>query len=74
MMSLWVDSNCLVSVAAQRACDGVVVVNVPAGFSDAGLPFGLQLIGAKGQDVALLSIAQAWHEAKDWPNARPPQL
>ena len=53
---------------------GLPVVNVPAGFSDAGLPFGLQLIGAKGQDVALLSIAQAWHEAKDWPNARPPQL
>jgi amidase len=50
------------------------VVNVPAGFGDAGLPFGLQLIGAKGQDAALLSIAQAWHEAKDWPNVRPPQL
>ncbi len=53
---------------------GLPVVNVPAGFSDAGLPFGLQLIGAKGQDAALLSIAQAWHEAKDWPNLRPPQL
>jgi amidase len=53
---------------------GLPVVNVPAGFGDAGLPFGLQLIGAKGQDAALLSIAQAWHEAKDWPNVRPPQL
>ena len=53
---------------------GLPVVNLPAGFGDEGLPFGLQLIGAKGHDAALLSIAQAWHEAKDWPNARPPKF
>ena len=53
---------------------GLPVVNVPAGFGDEGLPFGLQLIGAKGQDAALLSIGQAWHEATDWPKKRPPEL
>ena len=53
---------------------GLPVVNVPAGFGHSGLPFGLQLIGGKGQDAALLSIAQAWHEAKDWPKTRPPQF
>ncbi|MBM1219306.1 amidase [Ponticoccus sp. SC2-23] len=52
---------------------GLPVVNVPVGFSEAGLPMGMQLIGPRGSDRRLLELAQAWHEATDWPAAqRPP--
>jgi len=51
---------------------GLPVVNVPVGFSDGGLPMGMQLIGPRGSDRRLLELAQAWHEATDWPGRRPP--
>lgn len=51
---------------------GLPVINIPIGFGDNGLPAGLQLIGAPGSDARLLQLAQGWHAATDWPNARPP--
>lgn len=52
---------------------GLPVVNVPVGFGGPDdAPAGLQLIGKRGSDAALLRVAQAWHEATDWPGARPP--
>ena len=53
---------------------GLPVVNIPAGFSAAGLPAGLQLIGPRGSDTKLLQLAQHWHETTHWPQARRPQL
>ncbi len=53
---------------------GLPVVNIPIGFGKNGLPMGVQLIGPRGGDGRLLQIAQAWHTATDWPNARPPKL
>ncbi len=50
---------------------GLPVVNVPVGFGGPDdAPAGLQLIGKRGSDAALLRVAQAWHQATDWPNAR----
>ena len=51
---------------------GLPVVNVPVGFSETGLPMGLQLIGSRGGDRKLLELAQAWHDETDWPRSRPP--
>ena len=52
---------------------GLPVVSIPAGFGGPdALPFGLQLIGPRGSDAKLLRIAEGWHQATDWPNARPP--
>lgn len=51
---------------------GLPVVSIPIGFSDAGLPMGMQLIGPRGGDARLLQVANAWHGATDWPSkARP---
>lgn len=41
---------------------GVPVVSLPCGLSGEGLPIGLQLIGRRGEDRRLLSVA-AWCEA-----------
>jgi amidase len=51
---------------------GLPVVNIPAGFGEAGLPGGLQLIGRPGSDAQLLRLAQHWHEATHWPQKRRP--
>jgi amidase len=39
---------------------GCPVVNVPAGFDEAGRPMGLQLIGRPRADRELLGIAAAY--------------
>jgi amidase len=53
---------------------GLPVVNVPVGFGPDGLPAGVQLIGPRGSDGALLRLAQQWHSATGWPQKKPPQL
>ncbi|MEP6067592.1 MAG: amidase [Paracoccaceae bacterium] len=51
---------------------GLPVVAVPAGFGGPNdTPMGLQLMGARGADAALLALAERWHQATDWPNRRP---
>ena len=50
---------------------GLPAAAVPAGFGAAGLPMGLQIIGAYKSDLAVLQLAQAWHEATKWPTRQP---
>ncbi len=48
-------------------------VSVPAGFTEAGLPIGVQLLGPANSEPRLLSLAaqleaeERWHER--WPQA-----
>jgi len=42
---------------------GLPCISVPAGFSDQGLPMGLQLIGKPRADLAVLQLAQAYEGA-----------
>ena len=53
---------------------GLPALNVPAGFSDTGLPMGVQIIGAPGQDAAVLQLGEAYHQATKWPETHPPNL
>jgi aspartyl-tRNA(Asn)/glutamyl-tRNA(Gln) amidotransferase subunit A len=51
---------------------GVPAISVPCGFIPAGLPVGLQLIGAVAHEHLLLQIAQAFERAQ--PDQRRPPL
>ncbi|MGH1424792.1 MAG: amidase [Pseudooceanicola sp.] len=53
---------------------GFPSLGAPAGFGADGLPIGLQIIGRYGDDLGVLQIGQAWHEATRWPQERPPML
>jgi aspartyl-tRNA(Asn)/glutamyl-tRNA(Gln) amidotransferase subunit A len=52
---------------------GLPAVSVPCGFSDAGLPIGLQLIGRTLDEATLLRTAHAYEQATPW-RARHPSL
>ena len=51
---------------------GLPALSVPVGFSESGLPTGMQIIGRSGDDAGVLAIGQAYHRATDWPGQRPP--
>lgn len=53
---------------------GLPCLGMPAGFSQSGLPMGMQLFGPTGSDAALLAMGDAYHQGTDWPNACPPAL
>ncbi|WP_221030155.1 Asp-tRNA(Asn)/Glu-tRNA(Gln) amidotransferase subunit GatA [Actomonas aquatica] len=52
---------------------GLPGISIPAGFSSAGLPIGLQLIGQPYREADLLAVAHAYDSAHDW-NAQRPNL
>jgi len=44
---------------------GLPTIGVPAGFNEAGLPMGLQVIGKPGADLTVLQLAYAYEQAAD---------
>jgi amidase len=51
---------------------GCPIATVPAGFSDGGLPMGLQLMGPNHAELACLQLARAYEKATDWVGKRVP--
>ena len=51
---------------------GQPAITLPAGFSDNGLPIGLQIVGRPNGEFELLSLAAAWETARPWKHKRPP--
>jgi aspartyl-tRNA(Asn)/glutamyl-tRNA(Gln) amidotransferase subunit A len=49
-------------------------VSVPCGFTSDGLPIGLQIVGPRHGDAAVLAAAHAFQQATDWHQRRPPLL
>jgi Asp-tRNA(Asn)/Glu-tRNA(Gln) amidotransferase A subunit family amidase len=53
---------------------GWPTISVPCGFSASGLPIGLQISGALGQDALVLQLAHAYERATDWHSRKPPAI
>ena len=51
---------------------GQPVISVPCGFSDDGLPIGLQIVGRRHADSTVLQAAAAYEQAAPWADRRPP--
>lgn len=51
---------------------GLPSLAVPCGFGADGLPMGMQLIGRSGADARVLAAGEAYHQATQWPQRRPP--
>ena len=50
---------------------GLCGISIPCGFSDNGLPIGLQLLGKPFGEPELLSAAHAYEQSTDWHTRRP---
>jgi amidase len=61
----WMRSATLISAT------GCPAISVPGGFTAAGLPVGLQLVGARGRDVELLRVAGAYDAATRYADRAP---
>ncbi|MFS4582894.1 amidase [Phaeobacter sp. C3_T13_0] len=59
-------------VVAPVSLLGLPCLAAPAGFGENGLPMGLQIFAAHGQDQDLLALGQAYHTVTRWPERRPP--
>src|SRR5580700_7392412 len=64
----WMRSCYLISVT------GLPAISVPAGFTPDGLPVGLQLVGRRRADWALLGVAHAFEAATGYGRTAPPLL
>ena len=49
---------------------GWPTISLPCGFSASGLPIGLQISAATGQDARVLQFAHAYEQATDWHDRR----
>ena len=61
----WMESCSIITVT------GCPAISVPAGFTEDGLPFGLQIIAPLNQEEALLNIAYAFEQATKYGLVRP---
>lgn len=52
---------------------GQPAASVPCGFTKAGLPIGLQVVGRRFADPTVLRAAAALEAARPWAHIRPPE-
>jgi amidase len=51
---------------------GLPAISVPAGFTAAGLPIGMQIVGGRHADALVLRAAAAFEQIAPWAHLRPP--
>jgi amidase len=64
----WMKTVLLITMSGSPA------LAVPAGFSDQGLPIGIQLVGPNRQELSLLQLAYAYESTLGGEHRRPPPL
>jgi amidase len=62
----WMQVCCVISIT------GLPTISVPAGFTNDGLPVGVQIVGKPRDDKALLEVALAFERATGLHRRRPP--
>jgi aspartyl-tRNA(Asn)/glutamyl-tRNA(Gln) amidotransferase subunit A len=45
---------------------------VPCGFTKAGLPVGMQIVGRRFDDLGVLQASAAFEQVRPWAQHRPP--
>ena len=53
---------------------GLPAISVPCGFTRSGLPVGLQIVGRRHQEAAVLRAAAAFEAAAPWADKIPPAV
>jgi aspartyl-tRNA(Asn)/glutamyl-tRNA(Gln) amidotransferase subunit A len=53
---------------------GLPAISVPCGFSDAGMPIGVQLVAGAWKEAKLLRAARTYEREMDWGSRRPPGI
>lgn len=66
-LSMYLSDICTINVNLA----GLPGISVPCGFSDAGFPVGLQMIGKAFDERNLLSFAASYEAAHEWASRRP---
>ena len=51
---------------------GQPAISLPNGFTKAGLPIGLQIVGRPADESGIIALAAAWEEARPWVDQHPP--
>ncbi len=52
---------------------GLPTVSIPCGFSESGLPIGLQISGAPGNEGMVMALAHAYQKQTEWHKKKPLQ-
>jgi aspartyl-tRNA(Asn)/glutamyl-tRNA(Gln) amidotransferase subunit A len=50
---------------------GIPAITVPCGFTDSGLPIGLEISAAPFAETTMLALAHAYEQATEWHTRRP---
>ena len=64
--------NARISFTGPFNLANVPAISVPCGFTESGLPLGLQLVGKPFDEETLFRAAHAYEQATTWHTRRPP--
>jgi aspartyl-tRNA(Asn)/glutamyl-tRNA(Gln) amidotransferase subunit A len=63
--------NAYVRTCCPFNLSGLPALSVPCGFTQVGLPVGLQIVGRPFDEATVLRIGQAYEAATDWHTRKP---
>lgn len=63
--------DCMIRFTCPIDLSGQPAISIPCGFTNEGLPIGLQLIGRPFDEVTLCRVARAYERATEWHSRQP---